>query len=104
MVRLAGVMQMGFDRAISLASIAADRLVGLAGMLFAVPFGLPPAWESLQELVAFRHLALMVSLQRPLRFARRTLQTFSTWLHQRNTLIIYDLYYRRNILLILVLI
>ena len=31
-VRLAGVMQMGFDRAICLASIAADRLVGLAGM------------------------------------------------------------------------
>jgi uncharacterized membrane protein YbhN (UPF0104 family) len=86
-VRLAGVMQMGFDRAISLASIAADRLVGLAGMLFAVPFGLPPAWESLQELVAFRHLALMVSLQRPLRFARRTLQTFSTWLHQPKALL-----------------
>ena len=84
-VRLAGVMQMGFDRAICLASIAADRLVGLAGMLFAVPFGLPPAWESLQELV-FHPLALTVSLQRPLRFARRTLQTFSTWLHQPKAL------------------
>ena len=84
-VRLAGVMQMGFDRAVSLASIAADRLVGLAGMLFAVPFGLPPAWESLRELV-FHPLALMISLQRPLRFARRTLQTFSTWLHQPKAL------------------
>jgi glycosyltransferase 2 family protein len=84
-VRLAGVMQMGFDRAVSLASIAADRLVGLAGMLFAVPFGLPPAWESLREL-AFHPLALMISLQRPLRFARRTLQTFSTWLRQPKAL------------------
>ena len=84
-VRLAGVMQMGFDRAVSLASIAADRLVGLGGMLFAVPFGLPAAWESLREL-AFGRLALMVSLQRPLRFARRTLQTFSTWLHQPKAL------------------
>jgi uncharacterized membrane protein YbhN (UPF0104 family) len=83
--RLAGVMQMGFDRAVALASIAADRLVGLAGMLFAVPFGLPPAWESLREL-AFPASALMVSLQRPLRFARRTLQTFSTWLHQPRAL------------------
>jgi uncharacterized membrane protein YbhN (UPF0104 family) len=87
-VRLAGVMQMGFDRAVSLASIAADRLVGLAGMLFAVPFGLPPAWESLRELVAFQPLASMVSLQRPLRFARRTLQTFSTWLHQPKALFV----------------
>ena len=84
-VRLAGVMQMGFDRAICLASIAADRLVGLGGMLFAVPFGLTPAWESLQE-AAFQSLALMVTLQRPIRFARRTLQTFSTWLHQPRAL------------------
>ena len=86
-VRLAGVMQMGFDRAVSLASIAADRLVGLTGMLFAVPFGLPPAWESLRQLFAAKStLALIVSLQRPLRFARRTLQTFSTWLHQPRAL------------------
>src|SRR5215212_4731547 len=84
-VRLAGVMQMGFDRAISLASIAADRLVGLGGMLFAVPFGLGPAWESLQRVVS-PSFALMVSLQRPMRFARRTLQTFSTWLHQPKAL------------------
>jgi uncharacterized membrane protein YbhN (UPF0104 family) len=54
-------------------------------MLFAVPFGLPPAWESLREL-ALPPLALMVSFQRPLRFARRTLQTFSTWLHQPKAL------------------
>ena len=86
MVRLAGVMQMGYDRATCLASIAADRLVGLAGMLFAVPFGLAPAWESLRQ-AASHPLALMVSLQRPIRFARRTLKTFSTWLHQPQALI-----------------
>jgi uncharacterized membrane protein YbhN (UPF0104 family) len=85
-VRLAGVMQMGYDRAVSLASIAADRLVGLAGMLFAVPFGLPPAWESLQQILTFHPTALMVSLQRPIRFARRTLQTFSIWFHQPKAL------------------
>ena len=86
MVRLAGVMQMGYDRAICLAPIAADRLVGLAGMLFAVPFGLPPAWESLRQAASYS-LALMVSLQRPIRFARRTLKTFSTWLNQPQALI-----------------
>jgi uncharacterized membrane protein YbhN (UPF0104 family) len=84
-VRLAGVMQMGYDRAICLASIAADRLVGLAGMLFAVPFGLSPAWESLRG-AASSPFASLMSLQRPLRFARRTLRTFSTWLHQPKAL------------------
>lgn len=84
-VRLAGVMQMGFDRAICLASIAADRLVGLTGMLFAVPFGVVPAWESLGQ-AASQSLALLASFQRPLRFVRRTLQTFSTWLRQPKAL------------------
>lgn len=86
-VRLAGVMQMGYDRAICLASIAADRLVGLAGMLFAVPFGLAPAWESLRQAAA-HPFALMVALQRPIRFARRTMKTFTTWLHKPQALMI----------------
>jgi len=34
-VRLAGAMQMGFDRAVCLASIAADRLICMAGMALA---------------------------------------------------------------------
>jgi len=84
-VRLAGIMQMGFDRAICLASIAADRLVGMAGMMFTVPFGLIPAWGSLQQIV-LHSSALIVSLQRPIGFARRTLQTFTTWLHQPRAL------------------
>jgi glycosyltransferase 2 family protein len=100
-VRLAGVMQMGFDRAVSLASIAADRLIGLAGMLFAVPFGLAPAWESLRQ-TASHPFAMMVSLQRPIRFARRTLQTFSTWFHQPKALIASLLYTWGNMLFIFI--
>jgi len=84
-VRLAGVMQMGFDRAICLASIAADRLVGLAGMMFAVPFGLIPAWDSLGQ-TASLSIAWMASLKRPYRFVRRTLRTFSTWWRQPKAL------------------
>ena len=99
-VRLAGVMQMGFDRAVSLASIAADRLVGLTGMLFAIPFGLPLAWESLREILTSQPVALMISLQRPIRFARRTLQTFSTWLHQPTALFTSLLYTWGNMLFI----
>jgi hypothetical protein len=56
-------------------------------MLFAVPFGLIPAWESLGQ-AASHSFALMVSLQRPMRFVRRTLRTFSTWMHQPRALFI----------------
>lgn len=86
-VRLAGVMQMGFDRAICLASIAADRIIGLVGMALVVPLGLIPAWNSLTPSTASNLLALMASLERPLHFMRRTLQTFSTWLHQPRALL-----------------
>jgi len=85
-VRLTGVMQMGFDRAICLASIAADRIIGLAGMALVVPFGLIPAWNSLGQATQ-NSLTLMASLERPTRFVRRTLETFSTWLHQPRALI-----------------
>lgn len=85
-VRLTGVMQMGFDRAICLASIAADRLIGMAGMVFTMPFGLVPSWESLGQVVS-HSFALILPLQRPIHFVRRTLQTFSTWFRQPRALI-----------------
>jgi hypothetical protein len=40
-VRLAGAIRLGFDQAISLASLVADRLVGMTGMAMALPFGIP---------------------------------------------------------------
>jgi glycosyltransferase 2 family protein len=86
-VRLAGIMQMGFDRAICVASIAADRLVGMVGMMFTLPFGLVPAWASLQEIIS-ESFAFIASFQRPIGFARRTLQTFTTWLHQPKALMV----------------
>ena len=47
-VRLAGAMQLGYDRAICLASMVADRLIGMAGMLCHASFGFDPcpvAWQ-----------------------------------------------------------
>lgn len=85
-VRLTGVMQMGFDRAICLASIAADRLIGMAGMLFAVPLGLVPTLDSLGQ-TASLSFAVMLPLQRPIHFVRRTLRTFSTWFRQPKALL-----------------
>lgn len=40
-VRLAGAIRIGFDQAISLASLVVDRLVGMTGMAMALPFGIP---------------------------------------------------------------
>lgn len=78
-VRLTGVMQMGYDRAVSLASLAADRLTGMIGMLFTLPFGLIPAWGSLGY-GASHPLAFSVFFNRVWDFIKRTVQTFSIWL------------------------
>jgi uncharacterized membrane protein YbhN (UPF0104 family) len=40
-VRLAGAIQLKFDAAICTASLVVDRLVGMAGMAMALPFGIP---------------------------------------------------------------
>jgi len=44
-VLLAGAMQLGYDRAICVASLLADRLIGLAGMSLALPLGLIPVFS-----------------------------------------------------------
>ncbi len=43
-VRLAGAVQLKLDSAISAASLVVDRLVGLLGMVLAVPLGAGPLW------------------------------------------------------------
>jgi hypothetical protein len=71
---------------VCLASIAADRLVGMAGMVFALPLGLIPTWSSLGQLAQYS-MALPLSIQRLVDFARRTLQTLYTWIRQPKALI-----------------
>ncbi|NJD60314.1 MAG: flippase-like domain-containing protein [Anaerolineae bacterium] len=39
-IRYAGAVRLGFDNAISLASLVVDRLVGMTGMAMALPFGI----------------------------------------------------------------
>lgn len=78
-VRLAGVMQMGYDRAVSLASLAADRLIGMFGMLFTLPLGLIPALGSLGN-AASQSIAFSALFSRLWEFFKRTLRTFSIWL------------------------
>ncbi len=77
-VRLAGAIQLGYDHAICVASLVADRLIGLAGMSLALPFGLIPVFSldnGILQSVAFSTL-----IQKAVDFARRTFQSFSIWL------------------------
>lgn len=85
-VRLAGAMQMGFDRAVCLASIAADRLVGMLGMIFVLPLGLAPALHGAAP-TATGSVALGPVLGRLPDFFKRTLQTFSIWLKRPGALL-----------------
>lgn len=77
-VRLGGAMQLGYDRAICIASLVADRLIGLAGMSLALPFGLVPVF-SLGNGVS-QSLAIPALIQKGVDFAKRTFESFSIWL------------------------
>ena len=76
--RLAGAMQLGYDRAVCVASLVADRLIGLAGMSLALPLGLIPVL-SLGNGVS-QSVALSALFQKGMDFAKRTFDSFSIWL------------------------
>ncbi len=76
--RLAGAMQLGYDRAVCVASLVADRLIGLAGMSLALPLGLVPVL-SLGNGVS-QSVALSALFQKGVDFAKRTFESFSIWL------------------------
>lgn len=84
-VRLGGAMQLGYDRAICLASLVADRLIGMVGMGLALPLGLIPAF-SLGN-TAVQSIAISSLFQKGIDFAKRTLESLSIWLKQPVTLI-----------------
>lgn len=85
-VRLAGAMQMGFDRAVSLASLAADRLIGMFGMSMAAPLGLFYSWSTLFGGIAA--MSLPAFLQRPWDFLKRTFSAFSLWIKKPGALLL----------------
>jgi uncharacterized membrane protein YbhN (UPF0104 family) len=83
-VRLAGAMQMGYDRAVCLASIAADRLVGMLGMTMTLPIGLVYSWNLLQDPASLLSFGLF---QKPLAFLKRTFSVFGLWLKKPASLL-----------------
>lgn len=83
--RLAGAMQLGYDRAICLASLVADRLIGMAGMGLALPLGLVPVLSldgGVSQSIAFSTL-----FQKGRDFIRRTLESLSIWMKKPATLV-----------------
>lgn len=93
-VRLAWVIRLGCDRAVSLASLVADRLVGLAGMAMALPFGLPGYLRYFQQAKPTDAASGLLALPwlRPLQeklaaFTRRLMGAMQTWLHQPQALL-----------------
>jgi uncharacterized membrane protein YbhN (UPF0104 family) len=85
-LRLAAAMQMGFDRAVCLASIAADRLIGMLGMFMVAPLGLVYAWTVLPARPF--DASFLVFLRKPLAFLKRTFLTFSIWLKKPGSLLL----------------
>jgi uncharacterized membrane protein YbhN (UPF0104 family) len=77
-VRLAGVMQMGYDRAICLASIAVDRLVNMTAMSLASPIGI----YQLFQVGPMQSLALAGLWEKGWGFVRQTLVSLTIWLKQ----------------------
>lgn len=84
-VRLTGAMQLGYDRAICLASLVADRLIGMAGMLFTLPFGLIPVLSSSNGFLAVN---LVAGIEKIKSFFNRILNAFSIWLQRPRALIL----------------
>jgi uncharacterized membrane protein YbhN (UPF0104 family) len=85
-LRLAGAMKMGFDRAVCLASIAADRLIGMLGMIMVAPLGLVYAWNVLPSTPL--NLSVLAFIQKPLAFIKRTISTFSIWFKKPGSLLL----------------
>jgi len=85
-VRLAGAMQMGYDRAVCLASIAADRLIGMLGMAMVAPIGLAYSWSTIK--IGSRLFSSFAFVERPLAFIKRTFATFSIWFKQPVSLLL----------------
>ncbi len=101
-IRLAGAIQLKLDAAITAASLVADRLVGMAGMAMALPFGIPSflegkftpasgaAWLAPLALSTapggLKGLAARLT-QKGVRLIQDVLATLTSWLRQPRALL-----------------
>lgn len=95
--RLAGAVQAKLDAPTITASLIADRLIGMAGMAMALPFGLT-SWADVRKILlsghhtSLNHVTLgmggpfMRVFKRAIGFVSETLQTMQLWRQQRGAL------------------
>lgn len=86
-IRLAAIMSMGYDRAICLASLAADRLVGMAGMTLTLPFGLVPLFNA-GAAGTVQSISLAALWKRGWDFVARTFRALSIYLKKPLSLLL----------------
>ena len=77
-VRFAGAVEMGYRSSLILASLVADRLIGMTGMAMLLPFGLIPLWSSLTG-KATQAISLAGLWAKGRDFVIRTFQALSVW-------------------------
>jgi len=99
-VRLAGTIQLGYDQAVCLASIAADRVINMVGMCLAAPLGLwqlfttPAVGFIIPNLIgrnqvgALQSVALAGIWEKAWGFLLRTLESFKLWLKKPSALLL----------------
>ena len=78
-VRFGGAAAMGYDSSVVLASLVADRLVGMAGMATVLPFGLIPLWSWGTSNFS-QSITLVALWKRFWGFVVRAFQSLSIWL------------------------
>jgi uncharacterized membrane protein YbhN (UPF0104 family) len=89
-IRLAGAIRLGFDQAISVASLVMDRLVGMTGMAMGLLFGLPGFIHYITNTSAADSMAILwlKSLSNKIwSFLQEITQAVKIWLHKPRSLI-----------------
>ena len=90
-VRLAGAIRLGFDQAISVASLVVDRLVGMTGMAMALLFGLPGYFHYLTNSPVIESTIipwLSPFTNKVKRFLQELTQALKVWLRKPRSLLI----------------
>jgi len=89
-VRYAGAVRLGFNNAISLASLVVDRLIGMAGMAMALPFGVFAYFQYIQPTSSLTVVAipwLQPLIERFKRYLLELLQAVKIWLNKPRSLL-----------------
>lgn len=77
-VRFAGAVEMGYGSSLILASLVADRLIGMLGMAMVLPLGLAALWSSMMGRTA-QAISLVGLWAKGRDFVRKTFDTLSVW-------------------------